>query len=144
MPIFSQDLHSDLLRDHYLVNLLSSCDRGICIASLFQERRKKILKKQAISAKAQATVTPGISQQNSLYSKRLLSIFSSLLNSRSSKSRNLKLLLQINMLCNFVYNSLARLIHLLCYIVKNMLDVTVQTVAISGTSKLYIESEICS
>lgn len=108
------------------------------------KEEKKNLKKQSMSAKPQATVTPGVSQQNSLYSKWLLSIFSSLHNSRSLRSRNLKLLLQISVLCNVVYNSLAKLNHLLCYLVKNMVDVTVQNVAISGTSKLYVESQICS
>lgn len=48
-------------------------------------------------------------------------IFSSLLNSRSSKSRNLKLLLEINALCNFVCNSLSKLNSVLRYLVKNML-----------------------
>lgn len=48
--------------------------------------------------------------------KDWLSIFS-LLNSWSFKARNLKMLLQINVVCNFVYSSLAKLNH--CYLIKD-------------------------
>lgn len=61
-----------LLRDHYIVILLSSWDSSICIAILFSVKQKGKKKKATSSAKAEATVTPGISQQNGSGSKAVV------------------------------------------------------------------------
>lgn len=109
-----------LLRDHYIVILLSSWDSSICIAILFSVKQKGKKKRPQAQPKLRPLSPQALVSKMAQVAKQLY-IFSSLLNSRSSKSRNLKLLLQINALCNFVCNSLSKLNSVLHYLVKNML-----------------------
>lgn len=103
---------SILLKDHYLVILLSSLH---CYS--FSVKEKKILreKESHLSLPKLRPLSLHALVSKITLAKDWLSI--SLLNNWSFKARTLKVLFWVNVLCNFICNSLTKTNH--CYHMKN-------------------------
>lgn len=98
---------SVLLKDHYLVILLSSLH---CYSSSVKEEKKILREKKSDLPKLRPLSLHALVSKIVCISKDWLSIFS-VLNSWSFKARDVKMLLQVNVLCNFTYNSPTKLNH---------------------------------